>query len=1184
MATYLPQLHSFYQNMRLTLGQDNMNEVSAAIAHIIAGLPAPQRAAAMSTFCMPLVEGLHSAVVRKQPPTKQDFNTKPSTLIRKKRMNTRKPTHSHSLCHHHSKNPQLNPNQTITALPPLPLLLLLLTTIHLIGLKIYSDGFLLTRITIKTTTTTQPDIQPTHKKLILVLIDALRYDFILPHNQTNDPHNQNQLTTPTKLTTQQPNHSRLFHFQADPPTTTLQRLKALTTGTLPTFIDIGSNFASTNLGIDEDNWLDQLHQAHRRIGFAGDDTWLKIFGHHLFQPNLTFPFESFNVEDLHTVDNGVKTNLYRILNIDQPTKQQQEEQQDHWDILIAHFLGLDHAGHRFGASHPAVRSKLREYDDFLKKLVENLDDQTLLVLIGDHGMDSKGDHGGDSFLEVSTALWIYSKTRPLLQDPLPSWALDHHQSFLDLEASIGRTRTVSQIDLVPTLSLMLGLPIPFSNLGMIIPEFFFQTTPSNSDPPSLLSPTQTLLRAASLNSQQLWTFLDRHTSNSSHDLSQHFPHLTRLYRRALELSQLPGHEEEAFQAHRTFATSLLATSRKIWAKFEPDLMLIGILLMALSLLVSSKLLSCISPPSTTQTPPVHALLLAGLSGGGLGLLIGGVSAWIKLFPEIATTSNLIIGTALGISLGILSFQPNHHPTFSIPSFTTLFKLFPVILHGLGLGSNSYTVWEDRVVLHLLSISLFLPLMIRAFSVPKPALRNRLLFFASLFALCLRLISLSTVCREEQGGECRVTFYGSATSSNAPNWVMSLSIPLAIGLPIVPAWFLGISDSYRGPASFFFGVLWRLILLCGSQYWITDYIISHQDLDLSSNLIETAQSVKLLVARVAFFLCLFAASLLWIILPVCIDVKRVDSEPESNSEPKEKGENKKPKLLVIGFANVYGSSYLMFLVACFGILFLVTQPVGQVVLSLGLVAILCLVELNDTLNDIDSLRESYQKAIETVAVTNKAKDEEEGRMTKIPPTDLNILVGFYFLGYMLFFGSGHQATFASIQWKAGFVGLPQAHLLWSAVLVFLNSFAGFILVGLALPLLKIWNLSPIINLNHPNKKRDQDDQQQQQQQLDRAESEPSRSSPTPVIIRTLDTQLFESQLKFINFFAINLVLNMLFILFLRRHLMVWKIFSPRFMLHSILLLLVDFVAVFVTLGPVRAVKAKVNRTFGTQFFA
>jgi hypothetical protein len=33
--------------------------------------------------------------------------------------------------------------------------------------------------------------------------------------------------------------------------------------------------------------------------------------------------------------------------------------------------------------------------------------------------------------------------------------------------------TVAQVDLVPTLSLLLGLPVSFGNLGAIIPELFF---------------------------------------------------------------------------------------------------------------------------------------------------------------------------------------------------------------------------------------------------------------------------------------------------------------------------------------------------------------------------------------------------------------------------------------------------------------------------------------------------------------------------------------------------------------------------------------------------------------------------------------------------------------------------------------------------------------------------------------
>ena len=39
-------------------------------------------------------------------------------------------------------------------------------------------------------------------------------------------------------------HCNIPRFVADPPTTTMQRLKGLTTGSLPTFIDMASNFGS----------------------------------------------------------------------------------------------------------------------------------------------------------------------------------------------------------------------------------------------------------------------------------------------------------------------------------------------------------------------------------------------------------------------------------------------------------------------------------------------------------------------------------------------------------------------------------------------------------------------------------------------------------------------------------------------------------------------------------------------------------------------------------------------------------------------------------------------------------------------------------------------------------------------------------------------------------------------------
>ena len=95
-----------------------------------------------------------------------------------------------------------------------------------------------------------------------------------------------------------------IQFVADPPTSTMQRLKGITTGSLPTFIDVGSNFASDEL--IEDNLLSQMTSSGLNITFIGDDTWLQLFPKS-FQ--RSFPFPSFDVWDIHTVDRGVEHHL-----------------------------------------------------------------------------------------------------------------------------------------------------------------------------------------------------------------------------------------------------------------------------------------------------------------------------------------------------------------------------------------------------------------------------------------------------------------------------------------------------------------------------------------------------------------------------------------------------------------------------------------------------------------------------------------------------------------------------------------------------------------------------------------------------------------------------------------------------------------------------------------------------------
>ena len=86
-----------------------------------------------------------------------------------------------------------------------------------------------------------------YEKAIILIIDALKYDFTLYNDSMPlalaKPY-QNRLPVIHNLTK---GDGRLYEFLADPPTTTMQRLKGLTTGSLPAFIDVSSNFASSEI-------------------------------------------------------------------------------------------------------------------------------------------------------------------------------------------------------------------------------------------------------------------------------------------------------------------------------------------------------------------------------------------------------------------------------------------------------------------------------------------------------------------------------------------------------------------------------------------------------------------------------------------------------------------------------------------------------------------------------------------------------------------------------------------------------------------------------------------------------------------------------------------------------------------------------------------------------------------------
>ena len=145
----------------------------------------------------------------------------------------------------------------------------------------------------------------------------------------------NQFPQLHKLLFEDSARSFLYKSYADPPTTTSQRLKGMTTGSIPAFIELGSNFESA--AITEDNIIHQALNAGKKVAVIGDDTWERLFPSQL---DLSVPFDSFNTMDLDTVDMGVEQTLNELMANNTLLD---------YDLVVAHFLGVDHIGHTYNA-------------------------------------------------------------------------------------------------------------------------------------------------------------------------------------------------------------------------------------------------------------------------------------------------------------------------------------------------------------------------------------------------------------------------------------------------------------------------------------------------------------------------------------------------------------------------------------------------------------------------------------------------------------------------------------------------------------------------------------------------------------------------------------------------------------------------------------------------------------------
>lgn len=124
----------------------------------------------------------------------------------------------------------------------------------------------------------------------------------------------------------------------------MPRIKSITTGSIPSFVDLILNFDESDTSSTlaaQDTWLAQFKsKGAGKLLMFGDDTWLKLFPNTFDRQDGT---TSFFVSDFTEVDHNVTRNV------------EPELENTDWGLMILHYLGLDHIGHKAGPRRYVIR-------------------------------------------------------------------------------------------------------------------------------------------------------------------------------------------------------------------------------------------------------------------------------------------------------------------------------------------------------------------------------------------------------------------------------------------------------------------------------------------------------------------------------------------------------------------------------------------------------------------------------------------------------------------------------------------------------------------------------------------------------------------------------------------------------------------------------------------------------------
>jgi len=380
--------------------------------------------------------------------------------------------------------------------------------------------------------------------------------------------------------------------------------------------------------------------------------------------------------------------------------------------------------------------------------------------------------------------------------------------------------------------------------------------------------------------------------------------------------------------------------------------------------------------------------------------------------------------------------------------------------------------------------------------------------------------------------CVSSYYASSASSTSAIWQLVIPYLASFLLPLVIKQFYQNTNSFYNSAEMWVSYAFRFGLSLSASFWTLDAADDNDWLMTSEK--DALKTIKVVIAQIVLSIAFAAGYSTYAWAGPFLNLRTQKKETPRSSEETKGGQNKKdasksnggksptntqPQLGLISEDRSSVTQVLGYMNAQGSRYFILPTlwALGIILLQKPMGSGAIALELWQILSLLEILH------------ANKLKSSSAG------PTILALLGSFHF------FKTGHQATLSSIQWESAFIPLRTIRYPWSPIFVTLNTLGAQILAAVSVPAISLWRTPP------------------------------RKQGLLNDVARAVATHLL--------FYATLSLATAMWAGWLRRHLMLYRIFSPRFMVAAAVLIVVEIVSVVVAVGGVRWSIASNAQVFG-----